>query len=860
MEKIKNWFIKNRDYFYPGVITFVVMFIAFIVKGVFPFGNAYSAMVDYVAGLVPSYSYLWDFLHGKASVFFVETLGNGANIYASSILNTFLSPVSWVVGLFPRSSIHYVITYIIVIKMMLMATTSYIMFKKWFNKTNTKTLCIFSLLWAFSSWFFVHASNVGWLDVMIIFPFLLDSIKDIIEKGKLKKFVILLSLCLMFSYYMSYMILVMMVVGIATACFTIIKKEDRKRIIGQITVGTLFSLFISMFAFLPSFMQTQDSYRFTDVMTKDNNNPIFTKTAMLVFYGALIYYPLKLYIKHRNNKNVLFLMIFVILTTITVILEPINKMWHTGSYFSYPYRFSFIPIFFLIISSLYYVNDYHNEDEKEPVKLKGWETIVLNVSIILFFVGHLVSIASNLYLYAHLQNNIEFGTFILYLIPGISSLLIIHYFGKKSKVELRQKIVSLVSFVQIGLFAIGYMGYEKESINYIYEIKDGFDLSTLNQNYGIKDETCEMIANFPLVLDYKSTSNWIHINSQYENINAISLGYSNVKTMIFSYGGTVFSDILSNTRYVLSLEELDTNFYNFIEKEKVKYNDEKIEVYLYEYKYNLPLSLIMDKDVSLEELDVTKSPFYNQNYLYQTAFKKTDNIVEVILDDENVETREYTINITGDKFLYVNSESKAWNDTLVYVNGKLIDLNYQNSIVQLGTYSNESVTVKIESEESLDKVEFATVSLDDIKQFTEEMNNNTSVKVDGNKVTIKVDSTKEGKLYIPINFEDSSWTSTVNGEEKEVSRFMETYLSVDVEQGNNEIVLKFTPKMFGIGVKLTILSIVTLLILWLLDFKVKWFTRKWIIIPTGILGIVLGVVLGGYIYIGTMISWLLSLF
>ena len=174
MNKVKNWFVKNRHYFYPALITFVILLIAFIVKGVAPFGDNYSALIDYEDGLIPSYTHLWDFIHGESDFLFNENLGMGSNIYASSVLNTFFSPLSYLVGLSSREGIRFFVGYIIVIKMMLMATTSYIVFKKWFKKVDYKTLIVYSLLWTFSSWLMVHISNVGWLDVMIVFPFLID--------------------------------------------------------------------------------------------------------------------------------------------------------------------------------------------------------------------------------------------------------------------------------------------------------------------------------------------------------------------------------------------------------------------------------------------------------------------------------------------------------------------------------------------------------------------------------------------------------------------------------------------------------------------------------------------------------------
>ena len=75
----------------------------------------------------------------------------------------------------------------------------------------------------------------------------------------------------------------MMILGITCANFTIISKENRKRVIGQVFVGTLFALLLSMFAFLPSFIQTQASYRFSDDVVGTVGFPFYTKLTMMLF-------------------------------------------------------------------------------------------------------------------------------------------------------------------------------------------------------------------------------------------------------------------------------------------------------------------------------------------------------------------------------------------------------------------------------------------------------------------------------------------------------------------------------------------------------------------------------------------------
>ena len=61
----------------------------------------------------------------------------------SAITNSFLSPISWLIAIFPRSGIMYGVAFLVVIKLMLMATTAYICFKKYFPNISKWLLLLF---------------------------------------------------------------------------------------------------------------------------------------------------------------------------------------------------------------------------------------------------------------------------------------------------------------------------------------------------------------------------------------------------------------------------------------------------------------------------------------------------------------------------------------------------------------------------------------------------------------------------------------------------------------------------------------------------------------------------------------------
>lgn len=844
--KINGFFNKCGHYFVPALATFFIMMVAFLIKGVFPFGNGYVGIIDYVSGLVPSYTHLWDFMHGNNNFLFEENLGMGSNIYASSVLNTFLSPTSYLIGLFSRENVQYGIGFVVVLKMMLMATTFYIVTKKWFKQTDKKTLLIFSLLWSFSGWLFVHISNIGWLDVMIIFPLLIESLKVLVEKGKLSYFVGILTLSLIFSYYMSYMILIMMIIGIICVNKVLIdNKDDKRRIIGQVFIGTLFSLMLSMVAFLPSFIQTQASYRFSNTF-EFNANYSYSKISILLFYGIIIYLPFILFKKHKDDKYVKFFGLFTAFTLLPVLVEPINKMWHTGSYFSYPFRFAYIPIFCLLITSLYYLEKYFDADQKEEKHIPNKWTWIIMLSIFILF-SYFIALLVNIYMEAHLAFPMNLIIFLMYALLFVFVIMLMILCMKVLKKKYRKNALLIISVVQIFVYSVGYMGYvSNDKIDRIYDYKKNLKIDELDKNFAIKDETRSMINNFPLIIEHKSISTWLHINGYYANINAQSLGYGTESTQITSYGGTVFSDLLANTKYVISYEVMDESLYTLLAETKQMIDDKEVKVYLYEYKYSLPLGMIVDKELIFEDFDVTNNPFDTQNMIYHELFSQEDLIN--VNEYRKVKEKEIVYSVDEAQSVYLYIEGIDYGDIKIYVNDIEKEYISGTGIVNLGVY-REDVNIKISSEDIMDTVYVADIDVEDIKNLTKVYTNNVEIINTDNKINIKVNSDKEGKIYVPINYENNSWSAINNNKNVNVERFLQTYIAIDVAEGENNIVLTFVPQQTSLGLKITLITIALVAILFVINIKYKFFEKKGLRNVCYYSGLVIGLAVFAYVYI-----------
>ena len=79
-EKVNVLAKKLKPYSIPGAVTLAVVLITLILKGIWPFGGNRIDYFDNMQQVAPLYAHLWDFMHGKASLWFDWYTGLGTNV------------------------------------------------------------------------------------------------------------------------------------------------------------------------------------------------------------------------------------------------------------------------------------------------------------------------------------------------------------------------------------------------------------------------------------------------------------------------------------------------------------------------------------------------------------------------------------------------------------------------------------------------------------------------------------------------------------------------------------------------------------------------------------------------------------
>jgi uncharacterized membrane protein YfhO len=351
-----------------------------------------------------------------------------------------------------------------------------------------------------------------------------------------------------------------------------------------------------------------------------------------------------------------------------------------------------------------------------------------------------------------------------------------------------------------------------------------------------------MNANYPLVMGAQAVSSYLHliVSDQQEAFDF--LGYSTNYTRILDTGGTLFSDMILNVDTFMTSKPYSQDVFELLGQQG--------EFYLYQNRYTLPDGIVFTKPDqganSPAEFDLQAgvSPLANQNFVYRTLFSQTDELICLVESEPelvNAQTSRsgsdyscwlidpgqfgemiYTIPVSGQDYLYL-STSAIYGTVQILVNGALVNIpsfgdianasypaSYNNSIVPLGLFEDETVTLEIIVSGHVTFSSFALgllpvdriASLSSQTLALKEDSGSSScldVSIDGNRIQAEAFAAQDGQsLFLPINY-DEGWACTINGKSVEVGRVFGTFLMLDLEKGRNVIELKFLPKGFKAG-------------------------------------------------------------
>ena len=836
-----------------AAMVMVVMFAAYAVNGIYPFGNKSIARADMVQQSIPAgVYYVWDILHGRVSPYFSWNSGLGMNISGAVSLGAFLSPLNLLLFLSPRSYLCYFVNILIVLKMIGLACAMYFYLRKY--KVDRIIPIIGGVLYAFSAATLIHYQITLVMEAAFLFPLVMIGLDRMYHNRGCAFFITSFALCMIGNVYTACIILayVLFSSGIRTYFSKDLAPVEKKRWILRLGLSVLAGFLLSAVCSIPalygiqeaprsakgSLLDTyltalqekwyQNDWRYVERMCVNLALPFACMTGCL-FSGRMR--PGKMLKRYKAQLLLLFGMF------LSAFVPSIELLWHGGSCAGWPIRFFFIISFVCIDFAVLLWQDQESIRKKSPAPrtdkaVLGCACVAVSILASLIFVK-----VYHAYTGTEAYNTWEDGLICLMIEAVFLVIYLIHLKVYRDKsailVFLCAELVatSVVCFSPNKDIMGAYDPIQLEAANNVTrsmktEIKD-FD-RIKNTDYKVD------LIEYSLIMGEESVSNFWHVINQSLQSNFGSLGYATNWTQMLDTGGTIFTDTLLHLQYNLSGRSLPEQMYTLCEQTK-GYKDE--EIGLYQNKLEMPFAIQTDTD----ELNTDGEYFSTQNSLFRAVTgSQEDLIADASADISNLTWQGSTGK--GKKVLYFYGTNGTDQTVEINVNGSPVYIptatstentqypaDFGNGLVCLGCFEDETVTVVFNSSADSSAFHLGWLDYDKLSQAVEDINAQNpeivSLKQKNNGLRMTLKNVTKKNIFLPVSY-DEGWVCKVNGENVQL-KSVDGMVSVPAAEGTNDIVLKYSPKGRTQGMILSIITLFVCLAGWYIARTTKSEEHKW---------------------------------
>ena len=866
---------KNiATYLTPSIFVVVVFTIIYYVKGLFPFGNGSIAWADMYEQQIPLFYKLSDILRNNDSIFYDFSSGMGQNFLGIAAYYL-ISPFSLLTILLPRNFIANFMNILLVLKICLITISSMFFFKITFKNLSKWWMYFFSLCYGLCSYTFIMYQLIGYLDFLIIFPLLILSLRKLYDEGNPAYYITLFTISLACNVYVGFMLLLFIMISSFVYLKLYCSKEHLKDKIFKLLCSTFFSLLIVLPLSLPSIIQILKSNRVPEsiynILTGSPFSYTLDKISYFFLISAILPFIIMLLFKYKENKKFIILSLTTIgFTTIQVIIEGINKLWYMGCYSSFSLSFAFIPTFILIIMAAYYINKY-------GVSSKNTFRCISIIPVIFIFISATFYIYKNYYheiqstiktLTLHSNKEVFLILFILFIVSSTCYLIV----GLVAKGKLLYTTLSLLLFVQVLFNGFIYIGID----SYIPSIREEYD--TLNDLYSydfnessyfrIKDIFNYFNSNSAYISNKNNLSHFSSLTNKDHMKLMKKLGYSSVWMRTSDVGGTIFTDSLFNVKYAITKNDFSSIYYSYV--------DSTDSFMVYKNDFFINNGMILSRDIDTNMILNSDTIFDAQNNLYKTLSNDSENLFKEftnfslhnisvtnkdgyssynIINKSEPAYFEISLDCSDDQ-LYLNclrsldnSKNVAiFNSLKVYVNNVLINCSlsngfyqniystfpssFNNGLLDLGTYSTEKVSIKIELLKDFKTSEFSigSMNIGKFKDFVESKTVSASdiITYDNNLIYQTSSDDNNQMLFLTIPY-DEGWFCTINGNAQPISKVFDGFIGIPLIEGYNYIELAYYPDGFKFGIVTSLLTLTIILFIFLYWVKNGYKINKFLL-------------------------------
>ena len=847
-----------------AAVTAALTLLLFSLFELYPFAQQTLAWCDMKQQVIPFLLDFQNIVKGNAD-FLLNTQNAGGMSFLGVFFFFVSSPFTLLVWFVPAEEMFLFANVLVLLKMSFTAYTTAFFLRRQFHNFNTLQTTALSVMYAFGGYTMLYYQNVVWLDIMAMFPILCMGLKKLINEQKCLCFTVSLCAIMVLNFYLTYMVVVFLILAFGIFIFyKQTEQEKRKQSIVLLGLSALCSALITGVVWLPSFLQYLESARTVGMLESIASGSFITTyytTLPILLCSAGVFSALVFLVKAHFWQDAPMKALFLVwaLMVIPLFIEPINKMWHTGSYQAFPARYGYMTAFLGLLFLAKVVADLNaRESQLKQQDLPGVAIgvfLFLTMGAAAYFLLYYRFRELTTYtrtLWADAESTLYFVLFTLVAALCYYLLLYLYQHQYLTKRVFSVFFLLLVCCESIfsGSVFIGSAANPESFYRPVFDLANRIDDQDL---YRVKNNQKYFDVNLLGSLNYPTINHYTSLTNEDFMFTMKKLGYSSYWMEVSSHGGTEFSDALLGHRYTI-LKNREVS-----ETDRLVYQNG-----IYSLIQNPELlsfgTVFQTEDIaSLQHLpDLSRMEL--QQYLFTKLFGESEPLVvdyeyssiqnlhynynggkiELIrLNPEQDGILEYNILVEGTQTLYVDCfdnlsnrlTEDVYNTLHVSVNGQTVEYEYpvqrENGLLKLGTFTDETVKVRLQVREDLLAKSFGVFGLDyNLLVDGTRQAQKVQIYQQGNALTGTVSITGEQQYLLLSLPYQPGYTVQVNGREAEALRVFDDFTAIPLQQGKNTITLTFVPPGLTFGSILSVLGVISLVLFQRGRTKEKW--KRWL--------------------------------
>lgn len=684
MKNLLKFVKKNNYQFLTIILGMIVVISIFISNEIAPFGEKSLLDVDFFHQYGPMLSELFDRILSGESLIYSFNTGLGIPFFRT-FFNYLASPLNVLMFLFQRKDLLMSYSFIIGLRSIISAITLVYYLRKKFSSNNLLFVGL-GLLYAYSAYFTAYYWNIMWLDGMIFLPLIALGIENIINKNNGFLYTISLALLIYSNYFIGYMLCIFSCIYFLAYLIIKTDKLNLKKIFKTCILFALCSLIsgaINAWALIPMYdalkttnattgsMPMEQYYIFTILDFFRNHLTGVTST---VFYSGTsnipnvscgilsvaLFFIFLLSSKVSLKRKIVYTSMLLLLL-LSFYVAPLDYIWHAFHVPNdLPYRYSFIYSFILIITNAYALKD------------------IKNISFVKVFSVYIICL---IYItFVHFTNFENISNSMITLNYILISVYFIIYVAYKFLPRFK-KIDTFVFLIVVAIECIISVNHNWNISQYIDDFY--YDYSDVNSSVKLikkedddifyRTEKNNMLThNDGTWYDYYGQA--IFSSMAYNKLSELNYNLGMPGNYINSYyyrQNTPIYDLMFDIKYQVNMNTIDNRYELYTSKNKTQ---------IYKFKYTTGLMYGVNEDIKNWKT-IYSMPFQNQNDFIESTTGISNTLYELEFDKEKILFGDG--NETVVKLTYINQPDNIY----IYPNDS--DINY--IIVNDSIYYKESV-------------------------------------------------------------------------------------------------------------------------------------------------------------------------